>query len=328
MCSYYIGPNFIGNEFDRPSRRAVFSPAPASRAATPIVRSESSDNVIASIHEATHTCFNYYTGRGVFSVELDGDGGGRFRAHAGDTRAPTLTGAEAPIKVAVDSDSKLEWCSLLVGQIAPLIAQRRYGGRASDGICWHDILTVDRILSCISSSPAEQHDMRAEIERKARRFVTLHWPAILRLAHALYRGGRLDKYEVIDVLSRASSAKLNEVGVKNCADLIAAGCVSYSPFAWDSDEDAEELFLGVVSDDDTTGPKLVYPYGANGQVYVEALKAAQKEGGTIGQYASKLLADIEVMQKQSLKNTPRPRAYARDPDMLWRYDGGFLRPLR
>jgi hypothetical protein len=31
--------------------------------------------MVAAIHESAHTCFNYFTGRGVFTVELDGDGG-------------------------------------------------------------------------------------------------------------------------------------------------------------------------------------------------------------------------------------------------------------
>jgi hypothetical protein len=126
----------------------------------------------------------------------------------------------------------LEWCSLLVGVISPLIAQRKYGAPASlDQICWHDIATVNRVLGAISESAAEERDMRVEVERKARRFVTLHWPAILRLAQALFARGKLDRYQIEDVLSRASSTKLNEVGAKNCADLISAGCVSFAPFA-------------------------------------------------------------------------------------------------
>jgi hypothetical protein len=110
----------------------------------------------------------------------------------------------------------------------------------------------------------------------------------------------------------------------------SAGCISFSPFAWDSDEDAEELYLGI-SDDYDTEPKLVYPYGKNNQVYVEALHA-EDAGGTVGSYASKLLADIEAMQKQSLANTPNPRGWGRalprrpgDEEHFRRRVDGYLR---
>jgi hypothetical protein len=168
VTMFYKGPAFIGHPLDNPARRAAVFSSTATRASVPIVRSESADNMVAAIHEATHTAFNFYTGRGVLSVALDGDGGGEFRAHDGPV-APMLTGREPPTKIAADANSKLEWCSLLVGVISPLIAQRRYHAPASfDEICWHDLATVNRVLGAISESATEERNMRAEVERKAR----------------------------------------------------------------------------------------------------------------------------------------------------------------
>jgi hypothetical protein len=126
--SLYLGPSFIGNEFDRPSRRAaVFAPSPTSRAATPIVRSSAPD-LIVSLHEATHAAYQVLTNRPAFSAEIDRDGGGRFRTSAGDVRAP-LTGREPPPgKVPTDEQTKREWIGLLVRLACPRYAQRRYCG--------------------------------------------------------------------------------------------------------------------------------------------------------------------------------------------------------
>jgi hypothetical protein len=281
------------------------------------------DDMIASIHESTHCCFNHHTGRGVFSVEIDGRGGGessRLIALWGDRGLAARNGrskCRPALRANWNGANCWSECS-------------RRKSRSADtarplALCWHDIATVNRVLSSISESTTEERDMRREVERRARRFVMLRWPYILRLARALYRRGKLDRYEIEDVLSPVAPAKLNEVGAKNCADLISAGCVSFSPFAWDSDENAEELYLGI-SDDDTIGPKLVYPFGKNNQVYIEALHAAKDAGGTVGAFASKLLADIEKMQKQSLENTPRPRAHPIEEGFRWRTDG-YLKPF-
>jgi hypothetical protein len=175
--SYYRGPSVFSPDgpyvhwWDRSQQHP--------RPALPLmVRSTPTDNMVAAYHESCHTCFNFYTDRGVHSVRLDGNGGGRFQAHVNDTRRPTLTGNELPTKIPTDDDGKLAWMKLLVGMHAPLVAQRRFAGRSYDGIATHDQLTIDRVLSCISSSTTEARIMRAEIERRARRFVALHWGAI------------------------------------------------------------------------------------------------------------------------------------------------------
>jgi hypothetical protein len=210
----------------------------------------------------------------------------------------------------------------MVGMFVSRVAQRRYGAPAGyDSICWHDIATVDRVLSSIADSRIEERDMRAEVERKARRFVTLHWPAILRLAHVLYRRGKLDRWQIQDVLSRAEATiTLNKVGAAHAANLVDEGKINFGPFTWDAPEDDEDYHLGTSEDD---GPQLHYPFGRDGEVYIEALKAAEKEGGAVGDYATKLLGDIAAQKKQSYQ--PK-RARPIDEGIRWRHDG-YLKPF-
>jgi hypothetical protein len=327
--SYYTGTNpYVMHEADRAFRRSrwVLPDPPA------LIRRAPPDNLVAAFHEATHTCFNQFTDCPVHSVRLDHNGGGRFQTHAGDVRQPTLTGREPPLKVPSTADDRLQWVKLLVGQQAPLVAQRRYAGYGYDGIAKHDQLTIDRVLSCISTSTAEQHQMRAEVERRARRFVALHWCAIRHLAHALYRRGALDKYEIMDELelARATPMKLNQAGANYAASLVGQGKVNFGPFAWDSPDNDEAYFLGVTTDD-STEPQLHFPFGNGNEVYLEALHAAVEEGGLVGEYAQYLLDVISKQKKQSYqpkKQTPEPRRLRRDAgDFRWRTDG-WLVPIR
>jgi hypothetical protein len=331
--SYYRGPDFIGNPLDNPARRraAVFSAATTSRASVPII--ETAGDMIVSVHEACHAAFHHFTKRAVFSAEIDGDGGGRFRASALDV-SPMLTGREAPVTVAADAKSKREWADLLVGMAAPKFAQRRYSGStAFDWNCSHDFAVIDRILTGIAGSRTEEHEMLAEIEARARAFVDRHWSGIMRLARALYARSRLDENEIRAVLSRASSVKLNGPGVHYASDLISAGKVNWGPFTWADDTDGEELldeesedavsYYHLGYDTESVGTsKYKFPFGKT-EVYVEALKDAEKEGGAVGDYATKLLADIAAQKKQSFQ----PKRSHGSERLLWRYDG-YLKPFR
>jgi hypothetical protein len=71
---------------------------------------------------------------------------------------------------------------------------------------------MDRILTGISSTPAEKRELLIDVEVAARQFVREHWSDILRLANALYARGRLDEAQIRRVLSRASSIALNPSG--------------------------------------------------------------------------------------------------------------------
>jgi hypothetical protein len=232
-----------------------------------------------------------------------------------------------PFKAASTDQDKIEWQKLLVGLLAPLYAQRRFAGCSYDSICTNDIRTVDRVLACISSTAAEARQMRAEIERRARRFVALHWSAIHRLAHVLHRRGSLDKYEIMDELDERAAVpvKLNQAGVDHATALVFQNKLNFSPFTWDSPDTDTSYFLGV-SDDGSSQPQLLFPFGKGNEIYIEALSAAAEEGGTVGEYAGYLLSVIEKQKKQSYQ-PKRGRSYGRNGDILWRTDG-YLVPLR
>jgi hypothetical protein len=107
---------------------------------------------------------------------------------------------------------------------------------------------------------------------------------------------------------------LNESGANYAKDLIAGGYINWGPFAWDSDADGEQLLdeegenclehysLGIDAEVVGTG-RYHYPFGKDGEVYIEALVAAQKEGGLVADYATKLLSDIAEMKAQAKANT-------------------------
>ena len=108
----------------------------------------------------------------------------------------------------------------------------------------------------------------------------------------------------------------------------AAGLVNTGGFAWDDDTDAEEEYgLGVDAPEAGTTPKYFYPFGRDGEVYVVALEDAIANGPpVVAAYAKQLLDHIQKQKKQSLENTPRPRAHGCDPELRWRHDG-FLKPF-
>jgi hypothetical protein len=100
------------------------------------------------------------------------------------------------------------------------------------------------------------------------------------------------------------------------------------------DEEGEDALsyysLGIDAESVGTS-KYHFPHGKNGQIYVQALKAALKEKGAIGDYAAKLLKDITTEKAQSEANTLNPRSWGRalprrpgdEPNFYRRVDGYF-----
>jgi hypothetical protein len=339
--SMYRGPSYIGDVFLHPSRRRVFSPAVTSRTSVPIIRSDTAGDLLVAVHESCHAVYHYITRRSISSVEIDHAGGGRFRTYDGPDLSPLLSGREAPISVQTDTAAKRDWIELLVGLAAPRYAQRKFGASAADDeLCHHDMLTIDRVLSGITALNVEKRALLDSIEERAEAFVDRHWASILRLARVLARRGKLTKREIEAVLSRATA--LNENAVTFAHGLISAGKVNWGPFAAspgeadggelldeDGENAAEYYALGIDTEVVGTG-QYHYPFGKDGEVYIEALLEAQKEGGLVADYASKLLTEITEQQKQSFqpKAPPpnRPRGYPNPDRLLWRHDG-YLRPF-
>jgi hypothetical protein len=256
-----------------------------SRASEPLI--DTTDDMVAAVQESAHTAYFHFTRRGVFSAEIDRNGGGRFRPTDGPDLDRMLTGREPPITVSTSAQSKREWVELLIGMAVPKFAQQRFcGSDLYDGKCEHDDLVVNRVLSSIASSRDEQREMQADIEHRARQFVHQRWPAIMRLARVLFARGRLNESEIRSVLSRAPSVKLNAAGADLAFDLVSAGKLNWGGFAWDSPDDDDLLdepdggskyHLGVDDDVETVGAgKFVYPFAkpGGGEVYVQALQDA------------------------------------------------------
>jgi hypothetical protein len=296
-----------------------------SRTAVPIAPSLGNNLIdeLAAIHEAAHVVHAHINVNPIHSVEIDGKGrgGGQFRPFAGPDLMPLLSGREEPIHIETSDKSRRGWCKTLVSFIVPKFAQRRYAGRAGDSMCEHDDRIVNRVLTSICRSLEDERRMHAQIQDEAETFVNTYWGEILLVARAIYRHGRLDKYQIIDIL-RALPSK--QSAFDYATGLIKDGRVNWGPFTWDSPDDDDllddyDLAAGEVEDH--------YPFGRDGEVYVEALKDALKAGGVVAEYAAKLLKDITSEKAQAKANTPNPRAHGRDPDMRWRHDG-YLKPLR
>jgi hypothetical protein len=81
---------------------------------------------------------------------------------------------------------------------------------------------------------------------------------------------------------------------------------------------------GTDSPTDGTEPTYHYPFGRDGEVYIAALIAAQKEGGLVADYATKLLKDISAQKKQSYQPKRARNFYGDGDQVYWRHDG-FLR---
>jgi hypothetical protein len=119
----------------------------------------------------------------------------------------------------------------------------------------------------------------------------------------------LGRSEIARVLERATIT-LNENAADTAYGLISAGLINTGGFAWNDETDAEE------------------EYGLGVEVYVAALEDAIANGPpVVAAYAKQLLDHIQKQNKQSLANTPRPRAHGRDPELRWRNDG-WLVPFR
>jgi hypothetical protein len=321
-------------------RRAAFSPVVTSRASVPIAQSETVGDMITSIHEASHAAYHALTKRAVFSTEVYADGGGRFRASSLDV-APLLTGKEPPpVTVAADAKSKREWVDLPIGLASPKYAQRKYCG-SDRWNCEHDFAVIDRILTGISASLSEKHKLLAEIEARASRFVNAHWFAIVRLANALCARGYLNESEIRAALSRAPSVKLNAAGADLAFDLVSAGKLNWGGFGWDSsddddllDEEDEGGKFYLSEDPEAVGAgKYHYPFTkTGGEVYVQALLDAEKQGGVVAEFAAQLLDKITAMKRQSEANTIRPRMWGHalprrpgdEENFRRRVDGYFL----
>jgi hypothetical protein len=57
--------------------------------------------------------------------------------------------------------------------------------------------------------------------------------------------------------------------------------------------------------------KYHFPFGKDGEVYIDALVQAMKEGGAVGDYAKTLLSEIAGEKAQAKANTPNPRGWGR-----------------
>jgi hypothetical protein len=116
--------------------------------------------------------------------------------------------------------------------------------------------------------------------------------------------------------------------------------LNWSGFSWDRSDDNDLLdeehegskfYLG--EDTEAVGAgKFHYPFTkTGGEVYVEALLQAEKQGGVVGEFAAQLLDKISAMKKQSEENTTKPRMWGRamprrpgdEPNFYRRRDGYF-----
>jgi hypothetical protein len=336
----YRGADYVGDSFLDPRRRVVFSPVAVSSRSVPIFRSETASDLLVALHESCHATYHFVTRRSISSVEIDRNGGGRFRTYDGPDLTPLLSGREPPISVQTDTAAKRDWVELLVGLPAPRHAQRKFGAPAAeDELCEHDYVSIHRVLDGITASRPEKRALLASIEERAAAFVDEHWGSILRLARVLARRGKLTRRE-IEKLLRGSSIALNENAVTFARGLISAGKVNWGQFAAspgdadggdlldeDGENAAEYYALGIDTEVVGTG-QYHYPFGRDGEVYIEALLEAQKEGGLVGDYVSKLLTEITEQQQQSYQpKRPQPRAYPDADRLYWRNDG-FLKPFR
>jgi hypothetical protein len=114
--------------------------------------------------------------------------------------------------------------------------------------------------------------------------------------------------------------------------LVAGGKINWGPFAWNDETDGADLldeegedavsyyYLGYDTEVVGTGA-YHFPFGKGGEIYIAALVDAQKAGGVVGDYATKLLSDIVAQKKQSYQ--PK-RARPIEEGLRWRHDG-FLK---
>ena len=155
---------------------------------------------------------------------------------------------------------------------------------------------------------------------------------ICKLAAEIYRRGTLDKRQIDAVLGNRARVTLNQTAADFADDLVQQGKINWGGFAWDSDADGDDLLdYDLASSDDDGEVQVHYPFGRDGEVYVQALKAALKDQGAIGDYAAKLLKDITTEKAQSKASTPNPRGWGRtlprrpgdEPNFYRRVDGYF-----
>jgi hypothetical protein len=268
-------------------------------------------------HESAHCLFYYLNGLRVHDVTVaHGEGRGQFRsAPDATTFAPPDTpeaGAELiSMMVATrDPETHAEWIHHLVAWAVGKAAQRKFGAthKSYDDYCYHDYVIINRVLDAITRDPERKAKYLRQVEYDAELFVHLYWNEICKLAAEIYRHGTLDKRQIEAVLGKRGVA-LNQSAADFADDLVQQGKINWGGFTWDSDLDYD---LASSDDDDDDGEVQVhYPFGRDGEVYVQALKAALKEDGVIGEYAAKLLKDITTEKAQSEANTTKPRAWGR-----------------
>jgi hypothetical protein len=314
---------------------------------TPAASGNNLIDMLAAIHEAGHVVFAHINNHPIHDVRIEGQGrgGGEFRTHDGPNRMPLLTGNEAPIRVNASDKERREWCKTLVSFCVPKLAQNKYAGHVGDSMCSHDDAAISRILSSISRSLEDERRMFAQIQEEASKLVDVYWPEILIVARALFEHGRLNKQQIAHLLRvLPTKIAINQTGVDYASSLIAAGKISWGLFTWNDETDGADLldeegedpvsYYHLGYDTEVVGAsKYHFPFGKNGEVYAQALVQAAEAGGTIGDYAKKLLGEIAGEKAQSLANTPKPRMMARalprqpgdPPDFRRRVGDGYLK---
>jgi hypothetical protein len=197
---------------DSPAQRAA-APEPPPIEPEPFQRLEMFD-VVASIHESAHACWNYLRGEPVHSVEItkQGRGGGEFKATpdsgtvelSEDDDLETRVRQDGRILGAIlDPATCAQWLRQLPGFVVSRHAQRRFGAKGEfyDRLCGHDGLVVERIINLMVADPAERRRLHDQVECEAREFVDRHWYEIEKLGNVLFERGRLDKHEIEAVLA-------------------------------------------------------------------------------------------------------------------------------
>ena len=291
-------------------------------------------------HEAAHCVFNYINGQRIHDVSISpGRGAGEFRSVPNPrTLADEGTpegGAEliGMMMAACDTETRKHWLRDVVGYAVGRAAQRKFGAKDEyyDSFCWQDYQIINRVLDAITRDPERKAKYLRQVEDDAEEFVRANWRSICRLAEQIFERGTLNKREIEAVL--APPILLNETAAQKAYNLIAAGMVNVGGFAWDAADDAgEEYGLGVDAPTDDTEPRYHYPFGKDGEVYIQALQDATACGPpTVAAYAKTLLDHIQKQKEQNLENTTGGRTWGRalprrpgdEPGFYRRVDGYF-----
>jgi hypothetical protein len=137
---------------------------------------------LAAFHESGHCVIALALGNQVAEVEVRDDGGGLCR------QGP-------PVRIADQLRAERFYIITCAGQIA---AARRFGaiGRSGSG---SDYCLLRERTSFDDSE-------RGALWRIAERLVERNWPAVCLIAQELHRAGRLDRRQIIELLSARAAA--------------------------------------------------------------------------------------------------------------------------